>query len=80
MIKKVLSLFVILTFVFSAQAQQEEPTKEVAKAITELKLDQPTHEEPVSVETILLDSDEKGEKNVMIRTNIMDGYKNIVLP
>ncbi|MBI9057197.1 MAG: hypothetical protein JEZ01_05450 [Labilibaculum sp.] len=51
-----------------------EAKKEVAKVITDLKLDVPTHAEPVSVGAIVIDGDKQGEKSILIKTNIMDGY------
>ena len=51
-----------------------EVKKEVTNNKAELKLDEPTHEDPVSVGAVLVDRDKESEKVVIIKTKIMDGY------
>lgn len=51
-----------------------EVKKETANKTAELKLDEPTHENPVSVGAVIVDGAKDGEKVVMIKTKIMDGY------
>lgn len=40
----------------------------------ELQLDEPTHAEPVSIGAVLVDGENEGEKTILIKTNIMEGY------
>lgn len=47
---------------------------EVKKAVASVELEEPTHEEPVSVGAVLTEGEKEGEKVIMIQTKIMDGY------
>jgi hypothetical protein len=48
---------------------------EVKKAtVASLELDEPSHESPVSVGAVIVDGEKEGEKVIMIKTKIMDGY------
>nr|WP_320120424.1 protein-disulfide reductase DsbD domain-containing protein [uncultured Marinifilum sp.] len=47
---------------------------EEKKAVASVELEEPTHENPVSVGAVILDGEKEGEKVVTIKTKIMDGY------
>lgn len=53
---------------------KEVEAKKGEKEAADLKLDEPTHAEPVSVGAVLVNGAKDGEKTVMIKTKIMDGY------
>lgn len=43
--------------------------------VVNLNLAEPTHEDPVSAGAILLDGEQKGEKVILIKTKIKEGYQ-----
>lgn len=51
-----------------------EEKKAFNEASSKLKLDEPTHAEPVSIGATLLEGNNNDEKEVLIKTKIMDGY------
>lgn len=70
MIRKILIFCLAVSTVIGVQAQK----KQKMETNQELNLDIPTHAEPVSVGAILLEGKKEGEKAIMIKTNIMEGY------
>ncbi|MGQ1785433.1 protein-disulfide reductase DsbD domain-containing protein [Saccharicrinis sp. GN24d3] len=54
--------------------KDDELVAKTKESKNELKLDEPTHAEPVSVGAILVEGEREGEKQVVIKTKIMEGY------
>ncbi len=54
--------------------KEVEVEKEGTSKAANIKLNEPTHADPVSVGVMVVDGDKKGEKTVVIKAKIMDGY------
>ncbi len=54
--------------------KKETPVQAKEKTEATLQLDEPSHEDPVSVGAVILKGDNPGEKKLVIKTKIMEGY------